>query len=214
MADGCGSGFYRDRKTGKCVKSITTHPSRRGTYGKGFLSEPQQEEYARINQVEKRESPELVVEQTAAMNSWTAHDKKGKEHQRAHADLEYAEKLAHKDPKKDPRPDPPSGSSSLAWDRENYNYDVSHGNQSGAEWALERERYEASKAGSRKEVRNRMASEKCGPGEEYVAPYRKDDGTEVAGYCRKATDRITPHDRRVDSENGKKARGSTWRKRK
>ena len=177
--------------------------------------------------MEKKESPELVVRQTAAMNSWTSHDDKGKVHQHAHNDLEYAEKIEHGgdpkgDPRPDPRPDPPGNSSkdpsNEKWDRENYNYDIEHGDRSGAEWALERERYDERNApsiGGHKGGEKRMAMKgRCGPGEEYVEPYRKADGTEVEGYCRKAHDRETPHDKRVERANGEKARGSTWKDRR
>jgi len=223
MADGCGPGYYLDKKTGKCRRSITTHPSRAGTFGKGFLSEPQQEEYRKIDEVERRESPELVVRQTAAMNAWTAHDRRGDIHRHAHNDLKYAEEIEkEEEPGRERKLDPPgparsSAESAEAWDRENYRYDIEHGNLSGAEWALQRERYNGEsrrKGNANRGGDRRMAIGKCGPGEEWVDGYVKEDGTRVEGYCRRKHDRLTPHDRRVDRENGEKARGSTWHKRK
>lgn len=47
----------------------------------------------------------------------------------------------------------------------------------------------------------------CGPGEEYVEGYEKEDGTKVAGYCRKVHPHLSEEDRRIDSENGRKSRG-------
>ncbi len=156
MADGCPEGLYRDRKTGECRRSIEA--GRKGTYGEGFLSEPQSEQFARIRREEGKETPQKVDEQMSALNAFqhsTAH------HEAAERDLRYAESLNQE------RKDPPAGRPAMA----------------GGE---------------------RMAG-RCGPGEEYVAPYDKDDGTHVEGHCRKKHDRLTAHDRRVDRKNGRKA---------
>ncbi len=178
MADECGPGYYRDHETGECRKSITTSTERKGTFGEGFLSEPQDKEYEKIDQIEKKESPGLVVKQTAAMNSWTSRDRKGSEHRHAHSDLEYAEKI-------EAREDPGRGSDPGEARREGHH-------ERGGE----------------------MEMEKCGPGEEYIKGYTKDDGTRVDGYCRKKHDHLTEHDRRVDRKNGKKAgRSSAGRRR-
>lgn len=187
MADGCGDGMYRDRTTGKCRKSITTHPERRGTYGKGFLSESQSQEYEKINEVEKKESPQLVVSQTAAMNSWTSHDDNGQVHEHAHNDLEYAESLERKDPKSDPRGRSPG-------DRPEIN------------------RGDARQKGpSNRNGGDTGMVDSCPKGQELVHGYKRADGTEVDAYCRDAHDHDTAHDKREDHIDGeiagKDARG-------
>lgn len=166
MADGCPDGFYRDRNTGTCKKSIQT--KRKDVYGQGFLSEPQSEQYAKIRQEEKVESPELVDEQMAALNSWTSRDPKN--HPAAHEDLEYAESL---NPGRNEDPN-----------------------------AMKKE---APFFGGHKGGDKEMPGS-CGPGEEFVEGYKKADGTEVAGYCRKAHNNVTAEDREKFSRNGKDAK--------
>lgn len=63
---------------------------RKGVYGEGFLSEPQSEQYRKIDQVEKKESPELVHEQLSALHSFNSKNPKMRE--RAEKDLKYSEK--------------------------------------------------------------------------------------------------------------------------
>ena len=52
----CPRGYYE--KDGRCVKSITI--KRKGIYGKGFLSEPQSEQYSKIRKEESKEGPNTV----------------------------------------------------------------------------------------------------------------------------------------------------------
>lgn len=156
MADGCPEGFYRDHETGECRRFIKT--KREGVYGKGFLSEPQSTQYEKIRAEERKETPQTVEKQMAALNAFqhnTGH------HAAAERDLKYAESL------NPDREGMPAGRPGMA----------------GGE---------------------RMAG-RCRPGEEYVAPYNKDDGTHVEGHCRRKHDRITAHDQRVDRRNAKKA---------
>lgn len=84
MAEGCPKGYYRD-SSGECRKSIAIR--REGVYGEGFLSEPESQQHARIREEERREGPDTVERQMAALNSF--------QHGRgpAHEDLEYAESL-------------------------------------------------------------------------------------------------------------------------
>jgi hypothetical protein len=63
---------------------------RKGVYGEGFLSEPQSEQYRKIDQVEKKESPELVHEQLSALHSFNSKNPRMRE--RAEKDLKYSEK--------------------------------------------------------------------------------------------------------------------------
>ena len=79
----CPKGYYE--KDGKCVKSIRI--KRQGIYGRGFLSEPQSQQYAKIRKEERIEGSNLVEKQMAALNAFS-HGKGS-----AHKDLEYAEKL-------------------------------------------------------------------------------------------------------------------------
>ena len=79
----CPRGYYE--KDGRCVKSITI--KRKGIYGKGFLSEPQSEQYSKIRKEESEEGPNTVERQMAALNAFS-HGKGS-----AHRDLEYAEKI-------------------------------------------------------------------------------------------------------------------------
>ena len=79
----CPKGYYE--KNGRCVKSITI--KRKGIYGKGFLSEPQSEQYSKIRREESKEGPTTVERQMAALNAFS-HGKGS-----AHRDLEYAEKI-------------------------------------------------------------------------------------------------------------------------
>lgn len=83
----CGKGMYYDEKTGKCRKSIQI--KRHGIYGKGFESEPQSEQFAKIDKEEKIEGPVTVEHQMAALNSFS-HGQGP-----AHKDFEYAVKLDH-----------------------------------------------------------------------------------------------------------------------
>jgi len=93
----CPKGYYWNGT--ECKKSITL--KRKGIYGKGFLSEPQSQQYAKIRKEERIETPDLVEKQMAALNSFQ-HGKGS-----AHRDLEYAEKLKNKSKEKynisDPR---------------------------------------------------------------------------------------------------------------
>ena len=84
----CPKGYYE--KNGRCVKSITI--KRKGIYGKGFLSEPQSEQYSKIRREEKIEGPTTVERQMAALNAFQHN------HGSAHKDLEYAKKIAHEKP--------------------------------------------------------------------------------------------------------------------
>ncbi len=86
MTDGCPEGEYRDVETGKCRKSIVV--KKEGVYGEGFLSEPQKEQYAKIEEVEKKESPAEVHEQLAALNSFESHTPY---HEAAEKDLKFSE---------------------------------------------------------------------------------------------------------------------------
>ena len=86
MTNNCPKGYYWDGS--KCRKSITM--KRKGIYGKGFLSEPQSEQYAKIRKEDRIENPILVEKQMSALNAFQ-HGKGP-----AHKDLEYAEKQAHK----------------------------------------------------------------------------------------------------------------------
>ena len=79
----CPKGYYE--KNGRCVKGIVM--KRSGIYGTGFLSRPQSQQYAKIREVEKTESPNLVTQQMAALNAFQ-HNKGS-----AHKDMEYAKKL-------------------------------------------------------------------------------------------------------------------------
>ena len=79
----CPEGYYE--KDGRCVKSIRI--KRKGIYGRGFLSEPQSQQYKKIRKEEKIESPDLVEKQMGALNAFN-HDKGS-----AHKDLLYAEKI-------------------------------------------------------------------------------------------------------------------------
>ena len=79
----CPKGYYE--KDGRCVKSITI--KRKGIYGKGFLSEPQSEQYSKIRKEESKEGPNTVERQMAALNAFS-HGKGS-----AHRDLEYAKKV-------------------------------------------------------------------------------------------------------------------------
>ena len=79
----CPKGYYK--KNGKCVKGIVI--KRKGIYGKGFLSEPQSEQYSKIRKEESKEGPTTVEEQMAALNAF----RHG--HGSAHKDLEYAKKI-------------------------------------------------------------------------------------------------------------------------
>ncbi len=78
----CPKGYYE--KNGRCVKSITI--KRKGIYGKGFLSEPQSEQYSKIRREESREGSTTVERQMAALNAFS-HGRGS-----AHKDLEYAKK--------------------------------------------------------------------------------------------------------------------------
>ena len=79
----CPKGYYE--KDGRCVKSITI--KRKGIYGKGFLSEPQSEQYSKIRKEEKIENPDLVEKQMGALNAFS-HSQGS-----AHKDLLYSEKI-------------------------------------------------------------------------------------------------------------------------
>jgi hypothetical protein len=79
----CPKGYYE--KDGRCVKSITI--KRKGIYGKGFLSEPQSEQYSKIRKEESREGSTTVERQMGALNAFQ-HG-----HGSAHNDLEYAKKI-------------------------------------------------------------------------------------------------------------------------
>ena len=57
---------------------------RKGIYGKGFLSEPQSEQFAKIRKEERIEGPILVEKQMSALNAFQ-HGKGP-----AHKDLEFA----------------------------------------------------------------------------------------------------------------------------
>jgi len=83
----CPKGYYE--KDGRCVKSISI--KRKGIYGKGFLSEPQSEQYAKIRKEEKIEGSATVERQMAALNAFS-HDKGS-----AHKDLEYAKKIGQEE---------------------------------------------------------------------------------------------------------------------
>ena len=67
------------------MKSITI--KRKGIYGKGFLSEPQAEQYSKIRREERKEGPNTVEKQMAALNAFS-HGKGP-----ARRDLEYAKKV-------------------------------------------------------------------------------------------------------------------------
>ena len=82
MTNNCPKGYYWNGK--KCQKSITI--KRKGIYGKGFLSESQSEQYAKIRKEERIESPILVEKQMLALNAFQ-HDNGS-----VHKDLEYAKK--------------------------------------------------------------------------------------------------------------------------
>ena len=82
----CPKGYYE--KDGRCMKSIVI--KRKGIYGKGFLSEPQSEQYSKIRKEEKIEGPTLVERQMAALNAFN-HGQGP-----AHKDLEYAKKVGKK----------------------------------------------------------------------------------------------------------------------
>lgn len=82
----CPEGYYWDGS--RCRKSITI--KRRGIYGKGFESEPQTEQYAKIRKEARIEGPITTERQMAALNAF-AHNKGS-----AHKDLEYAKKIARK----------------------------------------------------------------------------------------------------------------------
>lgn len=79
----CPEGYYE--RNGKCVKSITI--KRKGIYGKGFLSEPQSEQYSKIRKEERKENPNTVEKQMAALNAFNHGEGS------AHKDLQYAEKI-------------------------------------------------------------------------------------------------------------------------
>ena len=79
----CPEGYYE--RNGKCVKSITI--KRKGIYGKGFLSEPQSEQYSKIRKEERKENPNTVEKQMAALNAFNHGEGS------AHKDLKYAEKI-------------------------------------------------------------------------------------------------------------------------
>ena len=87
MVDRCPEGEYWDEQAERCKKSIVV--KRKGVYGKGFLSEPQEQQFARIDEVEKEESPAEVHEQLSAMHSFVSHDPKYA--QAAERDLKYSE---------------------------------------------------------------------------------------------------------------------------
>ncbi|MHB8559601.1 MAG: hypothetical protein ACYDAP_00320 [Thermoplasmataceae archaeon] len=82
----CPKGYYWDGS--RCRKSITI--KRRGIYGKGFESEPQTEQYAKIRKEARIEGAVKTERQMAALNAF-AHNKGS-----AHKDLEYAKKIARK----------------------------------------------------------------------------------------------------------------------
>ena len=79
----CPKGYYE--KDGHCVKGITI--KRKGIYGKGFLSEPQSEQYSKIRKEEKKEGYNTVEKQMLALNAF--------QHGRgsAHKDMEYAKRM-------------------------------------------------------------------------------------------------------------------------
>lgn len=79
----CPKGYYK--KDGRCVKGIVI--KRHGIYGKGFLSEPQSEQYSKIRKEEKIENPDLVEKQMGALNAFN-HNQGS-----AHKDLLYSEKI-------------------------------------------------------------------------------------------------------------------------
>lgn len=79
----CPKGYYE--KDGRCVKSITI--KRHGIYGKGFLYEPQPEQYSKIRKEERIEGPNLVEKQMGALNAFSHNSGS------AHKDLKYAEKI-------------------------------------------------------------------------------------------------------------------------
>ena len=82
----CPKGYYE--KDGRCVKGIII--KRHGIYGKGFLSEPQSQQYSKIRKEEKIENPNLVEKQMSALNAFN-HSTGS-----AHKDLLYAEKIGKK----------------------------------------------------------------------------------------------------------------------
>ena len=79
----CPKGYYE--KDGRCVKSISI--KRKGIYGKGFLSEPQSEQYSKIRKEERKEGSVTVERQMAALNAFSHGEGS------AHKDLEYAKKI-------------------------------------------------------------------------------------------------------------------------
>lgn len=88
MANKCKDGEYWDEKSGRCKESITL--KREGVYGSEFLSEPQGEQYKKIEEVEKKEPPAEVHEQLAAINSFQSHTRY---HRAAERDLKFSEEL-------------------------------------------------------------------------------------------------------------------------
>jgi hypothetical protein len=83
----CPPGYYWTGKT--CKKSIEL--KRENVYGKGFLSEPQTQQYKKIKKEAKIEGPVEVEHQMSALNAFS-HNKGS-----AHKDLEFAEKIAHEE---------------------------------------------------------------------------------------------------------------------
>jgi hypothetical protein len=199
---------------------------RKGVYGEGFLSEPQSEQYRKIDQVEKKESPELVHEQLSALHSFNSKNPRMRE--RAEKDLKYSEKTDN-EPRRvkkvaelsgnkvDIEAFHPSAYEEDAYavrthvvgkpylDRYTTNEMIS---AKSPEDAIDKFLAEKHKKGTEGENRlnqenggDKNMSEKCAPGEEWVEEYNKNDGTHVKGHCRRIHPHLTRADRRQDAKN-------------
>lgn len=205
MATSCPKGFYE--RNGRCLKSIHTSPEKKGTYGKGFEDLSQEQQYTKIDEVAKTESPQTLHRQISAMDSFAYSNPTRRE--KLQKDLIYSKEKyptpERRDPPKDHRGDPPGRSSNLEWDEKNRQYDIEHNDPSGARWAKEREDFELKKG----QKGGDTMAKSCGKDQTWVEGYTKTDGTEVDGYCRDL-----PHDtpadraefRKMGKENGPKAR--------
>lgn len=212
---------------------------RKGIYGKGFLSESRQQQQAKIRQEENKLGPATVDEEMAALNSFTYRDSNEAIRRNAELDLKYAESLksgkmgladstpsAFSGPAFSSSPDNGTGQlSNIAWDRQRITYDTEHHEpQSNSDWAREEIAFDKNNNGEpakRGILRgeNKMSNSvgKCPVGQEYVAPHMsKYDGrpVHVKGFCRDKANKVTPKDRAKFRADGKRAKGSTWGKKK
>lgn len=162
---------------------------RKGAYGEGFLSEPQSEQYRKIDLTADGtdlDSPEYGVDGHVRLHEGkievSVFDRKVDDPDEAWIATEEFD-------------DTPEGigEANRFLTEEGFNAELMD--------ETEGERRTNHAKGGDKEM-----SERCGRGEEWVEAYTKEDGTQVKGHCRRIHPRLTGEDRRQDARNLKDRR--------